>query len=357
MHGTALLTLLLVSVSLTMRPHHEFFEACGGSDWVHSYAALYHEQPESRRTLVLDMNLQGCAGLGNMFILVYKAFLMAYVSNRTFLMRDAPRCPLGRYFHSPFFPWHTNQSFPNASLAAPTHAPGVHDLAHKRKWYDAQKERFKHSPLHQLFPDRVMVAGLELHSKTPYMLLGNPHLPAAIKASPLLRPDREGLLFGCIHALLFAPNERLRPEVASYLEELNPDGVAVHIRIGDASMLSGVQTDHREPPNMACADAAVQDRPVYLATDSMAQLEAWQERYGERVLFHPGVPKHTAYSHDFDEDAMLKVLVDFQVLCHSPARYLTEGSTFSTTVHYCALCNNSWAINNRNCGHYSGQFV
>eukprot|EP00668_Euglena_longa_P013914 GGOE01017866.1.p1 GENE.GGOE01017866.1~~GGOE01017866.1.p1 ORF type:complete len:357 (+),score=78.01 GGOE01017866.1:20-1090(+) len=352
-------SLFYLSLSLCLAavaPWHErFFSSCGGPQWVHSYAALYHE-PHSR-VLVLDMNLQGCAGLGNMFILVYKAFLMAYISNRTFVMRDAPRCPLGHYFHSPFFHWHTNATFPNASVAAPSHGPSTQQPAAKRQWYAAQKERFKRAPLAQLFPDPVMVAGLELHSKTPYMLLDNPSIPEATRASPLLHPNRSSLLFGCIHNLLFAPSEGLRWEVDRYLEDLIPDGVAVHIRRGDASMLSGTQSDHREPPNMDCADAAVGNRTIFLATDSLKQLELWEQRYRDRVLFHPGKPKHTAYSNDFDEEAMLKVLVDFQVLCHSPMRCLTEGSTFSTTVHYCALCNNSWAINTRHCGLYAGQFV
>lgn len=62
----------------------------------------------------------------------------------------------------------------------------------------------------------------------------------------------------------------------------------------------------------------------------------WKQRFGERVWTQKGAPKHTGFSSGVDRKTLLKVLVDFRVLCEAPQRFLTSRSSFSTEAFYCS---------------------
>ena len=48
-------------------------------------------------------------------------------------------------------------------------------------------------------------------------------------------------------------------------------------------------------------------------------------------------------------DAMLKVIVDFEVLCAADVKILTLNSTFSQAVFYCGFGQNGTALNTAAC--------
>eukprot|EP00667_Euglena_gracilis_P008802 EG_transcript_8933 len=294
-----------------------------------------------------DFTRLGCPGLGNLFYMAYKWFLVAYLSNRTFHISLPKQCNIGTLLQSQYFNW---------SFEDPTtkHAQwiSIGDRVIGRRETKRINVLFGTSSLNQIFKAQVVIISADSRNTAPDHFLLNPAVKR--QSTPLFQLTLK-VRHGCIHRLLFSPAEELSRAVARHIVRAGA-GVwsGVHVRLGDSQsgMVAKAHPDNRSPPRWHCAEEAVRDGGAYLAADSPHQVVLWKQRFGERVWTQKGVPKHTGFSAGVDRKTLLKVLVDFRVLCEAPQRFLTSRSSFSTEAFYCAFGEHSWTINHPKCEPY-----
>eukprot|EP00668_Euglena_longa_P038668 GGOE01049719.1.p1 GENE.GGOE01049719.1~~GGOE01049719.1.p1 ORF type:complete len:356 (+),score=82.05 GGOE01049719.1:100-1167(+) len=322
-----------------------FAARCNGACWMRRYGELHNTADTS---LTLDFTTRGCPGLGNLFYMAYRWFMVAYLCERAFFLRIPERCDVGTLLYSPFFDWRITGTLGEAkTLVTVAHVLGSQKVRRLN-------QAFSSLPSQHFFPAKHMVVVAGTMDTTPIHILSNPHLVDRRSTSSLFQLT-PAIRHGCIHHLLFTPRAALQRTIAQHLSTLGDDAVGVHIRLGDT--LSGLvplrknHRDKRDLPHWQCADEAMMhNRSGYVAADSAYQVPRWRVRYGAvRVSTEPGNPLHTAHSKNFSASNLRKVVVDFQVICHTALRFLTASSSFSTEAFYCAFGERSWTINHPRC--------